>query len=205
MSLASEDVDRPPFEVTETGYVVWRNALSSQNLPLIHLLSLPQSRSWGEFEVQIRLHFIPESAEKAILFYHHLKLHPWAPTGTDPAPPTAPSESPITNYSPVHSWQYDEVIFFDPFQNFLNILTSHPPTPLPKEKRRPYPFHTANPASLEESRTAGVPEFSQQLEKEELERLDTAKRFVVAEQVKWRNKLIEKEKELARLKKELGE
>lgn len=202
MSLASEDVDRPPFEVTETGYVVWRNALS---LPLIYRLYLPPSRRWGEFEVQIRLHFIPESAEKAILFYHHLKLHPWAPTGTDPAPPTAPSESPITNYSPVHSWQYDEVIFFDPFQNFLNILTSHPPTPLPKEKRRPYPFHTANPASLEESRTAGVPEFSQQLEKEELERLDTAKRFVVAEQVKWRNKLIEKEKELARLKKELGE
>lgn len=35
MSLASEDVDRPPFEVTETGYVVWRNALSSQD-PFTH-------------------------------------------------------------------------------------------------------------------------------------------------------------------------
>lgn len=50
-----------------------------------------------------------------------------------------------------------------------------------------------------------MPEFCQPLEKEELDRLDGAKRFVVAEQVKWRNKLIEKEKELTRLKKELGE
>lgn len=50
-----------------------------------------------------------------------------------------------------------------------------------------------------------MPEFCQPIEKEELERLNGAKMFVVQEQAKWRNKLIEKEKELERLKRELGE
>lgn len=105
---------------------------------------------------------------------------------------------------PVHSWQYDEVVFNDPFQSFLNFLTAHPPTPLPKTKRRPVPFHTANPASLEASR-GGVPEFTQEMEKEEAERLDTARKKVIAEQSKWRDILIEKEKELAKLKAQLAD
>ncbi|KAI0053694.1 yeats family protein [Auriscalpium vulgare] len=173
---STRNIDKPPFEVTETG--------------------------WGEFEIQIRIHFIPESGEKAILLYHHLKLHPWSATGTDSDVPPPPDVA--AALGPVHSWQYDEIVFFDPFQQFLNTLTAHPPTPLPKTRRRPVPFHTANPASLAESR-GGVPEFWAGMEKDEVERLERARKKVIAEQETWRTKLIEKEKELERLKRELGE
>lgn len=105
---------------------------------------------------------------------------------------------------PVHSWQYDEVVFNDPFQTFFNILTAHPPTPLPKTRRRPIPYHTSNPASLEASK-GGLPEFTQEMEKDEAERLEAARKKVIAEQEKWRNILIEKEKELAKLKAQLAD
>ncbi|KAI0797126.1 yeats family protein [Abortiporus biennis] len=175
-SNPNRSIDKPPFEVSETG--------------------------WGEFEVQIRITFVPESGEKAITIYHHLKLHPWMPVGTDPI--ETPSLEQAAKMGPVHSWQYDEIIFHDPFQNFLNVLLAHPPTPLPKTKKKPIPFHTSNPASLEASK-GGVPEFTQEMEKEEAERLENAKKSVIAECEKWRAILIEKEKELDRLNKQLAE
>jgi len=172
----SRNIDKPPFEVTETG--------------------------WGEFEIQIRITFIPEAAEKPIMLYHHLKLHPWTASGADmDAPPPAEVAAQL---GPVHSWQYDEIVFTDPFQQFLNILTAHPPTPLPKARRRPVPFHSANPGSLEASK-GGVPEFTAVMEKDEIRRLEEAKKTVVAEQEKLRTSLAEKEKELEALKRELGE
>ncbi|CCL98248.1 uncharacterized protein FIBRA_00242 [Fibroporia radiculosa] len=170
----TRNVDKPPFEVSETG--------------------------WGEFEIQIRITFVPESGEKAILIYHHLKLHPWTAIGS--GEPEIPPLEAAMKLGPVHSWQYDEVVFNDPFQSFLSILTAHPPTPLPKHKRRPVPFHTANPGSLEESK-GGVPEFTLQMEKEEAERLDAARKKIIAETDKWRERLIEKEKELERLQRQL--
>ncbi|KAI0092139.1 yeats family protein [Irpex rosettiformis] len=171
----NRNVDKAPFEVSETG--------------------------WGEFEVQIRINFVAESGEKAITFYHHLKLHPWTQiiNGEPEQPPPLEIAAKI---GPVHSWQYDEVVFNDPFQTFLNILTAHPPTPLPKAKRRPIPYHTSNPASLEASK-GGTPEFTHEMEKEEAERLETARKKIISEQEKWRNILIEKEKELAKLKTQL--
>lgn len=103
---------------------------------------------------------------------------------------------------PVHSWQYDEVVFNDPYNNFLNILTMHPPTPLPKAKRKPVPFHLANPGSFEASK-GGTPEFTLLMEKEETERLEEARKAVVEEQERWRNMLIEKEKELQKLQEQI--
>ncbi|CEH12497.1 Transcription initiation factor IIF, auxiliary subunit [Ceraceosorus bombacis] len=50
---ASRTVDKPPFQVTETG--------------------------WGEFDIQIRIVFVPEANEKPLTTYHRLKLHPWHP------------------------------------------------------------------------------------------------------------------------------
>ena len=152
---------------------------------------------WGEFEIQIRINFVPESGEKAIVVYHHLKLHPWTAVGSNE--PEIPPLEQAMKMGPVHSWQYDEIVFHDPFQSFLNALTAHPPTSLPRHKTRPVPFHTANPASLEASR-GGAPEFSQQMEREEAERLESARKTVVAETDKWRERLIEKEKELEKLK-----
>lgn len=163
------------------------------------------AHSWGEFEVQIRVNFVGESGEKAITFYHHLKLHPWkilADGEQDVAPPLDVA----AKMGPVHSWQYDEIVFNDPYQSFLNILTAHPPTPLPKARRRPVPFHTANttPAALEASK-GGVPEFTQEMEKGEAGRLQAAKVAIIKEQEKLRLELLNKEQEVARLQKLLGE
>jgi len=172
----TRNIDKPPFEVTETG--------------------------WGEFEIQIRIAFIPESGEKPITLYHHLKLHPWTLSGD----PEIPAFDVAVKLGPVHSWQYDEIIFYDPFQSFLSILTANPPTPLPRSRRRPVPFHMAN--ATEESLEAaqgGVPEFTSQMEKEESERLEEARKTVIAEQDRWKGILIQKEQELAQLQKQLSD
>ncbi|KAK8853197.1 hypothetical protein IAR55_003899 [Kwoniella newhampshirensis] len=74
-SNPSRVCDKPPFRVTETG--------------------------WGEFTVQIRIQFVPESAEKPMTLNHPIKLHHWgAPIEAPPfgsvsvaAPPSAPSSS----------------------------------------------------------------------------------------------------------------
>lgn len=138
--------------------------------------------------------FVPESGEKAMTLYHHLKLHPWTANGEPEIPPLDVA----IKSGPVHSWQYDEVVFNDPYANFLNTLMGHPPTPLPKAKRRPVPFHQINPASLEASK-GGTPEFNMQMEKEEAARLEEAKKQIVAQQDRMKMVLIEKEKELERL------
>ncbi|KAF9651717.1 yeats-domain-containing protein [Thelephora ganbajun] len=168
------NIDKPPFEVSETG--------------------------WGEFEIAIRISFVPEAGEKQMTLYHHLKLHPWV-EGEGSGPP--PLDQAV-KLGPVHSWQYDEVVFIDPFQSFLNVLTSYPPTPLPRVSKKPVPYNAANPASLEASR-GGVPEFTQAMEKEEAERLEAAKKAVIMEQERLRLRLHEREKELEVLKQQLGE
>jgi YEATS domain-containing protein 4 len=163
------------------------------------LLCAHASRRWGEFEVQIRVTFVAESNEKTISFYHHLKLHAWNPT---PAPTSGVVLPPPQPDGPINAWQYDEIVFTDPTQAFLNILLAHPPTPLPKTRRRHAPPHIAHPASLTSS-TKGMPEFTALMEKEEADRLDAAKKQIVQETDKLRALLIEREKELERLKKEV--
>ena len=155
---------------------------------------------WGEFEIQIRITFVQESGEKAVTVYHHLKLHPWAAVGEPEIPPLEVA----TKMGPVHAWQYDEVVFNDPYQNFLNLLTQHPPTPLPKLKRKPVPFHPANFKEVQASR-GGVPEFHAGMEKEESERLEEARKTIITEQDRWRDILIEREKEIQRLQREVDE
>lgn len=126
------DIDHPPFSVTETG--------------------------WGEFEIQIKIFFVPEAGEKPLTVLHHLKLHPWQPLAPAPAPapaiaPAPPTDSnatadtvPIKEEAPaaasvpaeptpstippvVHSWQYEEIVFPEPLEPFYEILLAHPPTP----------------------------------------------------------------------------
>lgn len=153
--------------------------------------------------MHIRITFIQEAVEKAYPFYHHLKLHPWSLL-INPEEAANPDPEAAAKLGPVHSWQYDEIVFHDPYQSFLNILLEHPPTPLPKHKRRPVPFHTSNPASLEASK-GGTPEFTQEMEKEEADRLEAAKKKIIDEQDKWRAMLIEKEKELEKLRKQIDQ
>ena len=54
-------------------------------------------------------------------------------------PETARPLAPISIAAklPVHSWQYDELVFNDPPAAFLEIMNEHPPTPLPAKFRRP--------------------------------------------------------------------
>lgn len=142
-----------------------------------------------------------DSGEKAVTFYHHLKLHPWTAVGSGEA--EIPSPEIAAKAGPVHSWQYDEIVFNDPFQSFLNTLIAHPPTPLPKAKKRPIPFHAANPASISDTKN-GTPEFTAAMIQEEAERLESARKTVIAEQDRLRAVLIDKENELSRLKKEVA-
>ncbi|KAN0060651.1 NuA4 histone H4 acetyltransferase complex and the SWR1 complex subunit [Thecaphora frezii] len=59
----TRNVDKPPFSVTETG--------------------------WGEFDIQMKIFFVPEANEKPVTVFHHLKLHPWL--NTLPPPPEPPA------------------------------------------------------------------------------------------------------------------
>lgn len=98
-------IDKPPFEVTETG--------------------------WGEFEVQIKIFFVAEANEKILTLHHLLKLHPWTVKNNVviPAPEAGPGADPL-NSMPVHSWQYDEIVFNDPTEALYNIMTQNAATPL---------------------------------------------------------------------------
>ena len=134
------------------------------------------------------------------ILYHHLKLHPWTAIGSGDSSQELSLEA-AAKVGPVHSWQYDEVVFNDPFQSFLNILLTHPPTPLPKAKRRPIPFHVSNPETLDDTQTDQAPEFTVSMIQEEAGRLDKAKKQISAEQERLKALLSEREKELERLNK----
>ncbi|KAK4058193.1 NuA4 histone H4 acetyltransferase complex and the SWR1 complex subunit [Microbotryomycetes sp. JL221] len=229
-------IERPPFEVTETG--------------------------WGEFDIIIKIFFVPEAAEKPLTFTHHLKLHPWpldlslippppppatttttsVPEGettdanddnkdsnetqqTDaemkdvdkdteepdaandstttteslqPAPPPAPpSSQQQLVLSPVHSWQYEEIVFVEPVEQFYAILLSNPPTSLPNENRFPKIF------KHQLSIGGNFGEFNLKMELDERDRMEKARLQTFKEIESLKLKLIQQEKELTALKKEV--
>ena len=73
-------VSKPPYEVSETG--------------------------WGEFEVQIKIHFHAGAAEKPVTIYHVLKLFH---SQTGDAQPT--SSAMVQGRKTVVSEYYDEIVF----------------------------------------------------------------------------------------------
>lgn len=116
-------IESPPFEVTETG--------------------------WGEFECQIRVHFVSEASEKSLQLFHHIKLHPFK----------GPKGEPLTNKEDIiTSYHYDEIVFNEPSEVFFDILLRHPPPLLPQYSSQA---------------TINSP-YSKQVEKEEIERLQGA-------------------------------
>jgi len=88
-----EAVPGKPFQVSETG--------------------------WGEFEIQIKLHYIPESGEKPQPCWHQLRLHPY---GTE-----SERELQKAQGSEIISMAYEEQIFSEPYEQFYEILTSGQP------------------------------------------------------------------------------
>ncbi|KXX79523.1 Protein AF-9 [Madurella mycetomatis] len=72
---------------------------------------------WGEFEIAIKLYYVPESSEKPQTLYHHLRLHPYGRTEEE-------KETMRLNGGQVISWAYEEQIFNEPYEPFYEILTS---------------------------------------------------------------------------------
>lgn len=160
---------------------------------------------WGEFDIIIKIFFVPEAFEKPITFTHHLKLHPWPldptlslappPLPTDPsvdpsvAPPPVPDTPPVI-LSPIHSWQYEEIIFAEPTETFYSILLSHTPTGLPPSNR--------HPRILQHPLSGGgnIGEFSLEMEKEEGDRLEAARAKVLGEMEEMRKRLVGNEQVL---------
>lgn len=90
---AIEDVaPGSPFEVHETG--------------------------WGEFEINIKIYYVPESLEKPQTIYHHLRLHPYGDTELD--------KENMRKEPEIISWVYEEQLFNEPYENFYEILTTLP-------------------------------------------------------------------------------
>ncbi|GAA5940384.1 YEATS domain-containing protein YAF9 [Sporobolomyces koalae] len=188
-------IEQPPFEVTETG--------------------------WGEFDIIIKVFFQPEASEKPLTLNHHLKLHPWPvdpilyaqpsliqdpnappPTTTTTTTTTGTGEQvvqPVPIISPVHSWQYEEIIFNEPTEHFYTTLLQHPPTPLPLSNR----FETVLTHPL--SRGGNIGELSLAIERQEFEKLEGGKVRTENLIKDMRDNLIECEKELQTLKHEIEE
>ncbi|KAG8531307.1 uncharacterized protein KY384_002935 [Bacidia gigantensis] len=68
---------------------------------------------WGEFEVQLKLYFVPEANEKAATLWHALKLHPYGPR----------AEEMKEKRESVISVCYEEVVFTEPVEGFFDVLT----------------------------------------------------------------------------------
>ncbi|QLQ79689.1 hypothetical protein HG537_0C03370 [Torulaspora globosa] len=114
---ATRTIEAPPFELTETG--------------------------WGEFEINIKIHFVDEANEKVISFYHHLRLHPYYNVKWEPQKPN----------DEISSIFYDELVFNEPNEEFFKILMSRPDSLLPSNK-------------------TDTCVFSKQLEQEEIDRIN---------------------------------
>jgi YEATS domain-containing protein 4 len=62
------------------------------------------------------MYIIPESLEKPQTLYHHLRLHPY---GNSDAEKEAMKAAPE-----ILSWNYEEIVFNEPYENFYEILTN---------------------------------------------------------------------------------
>ncbi|KAK1750737.1 protein AF-9 [Echria macrotheca] len=87
-----DSVPSKPFEIHETG--------------------------WGEFEIAIKLYYVPESGEKPQTLYHHLRLHPYGRTEEEK------ENMRLNGTGEIISWTYEEQIFNEPYEAFYEILTS---------------------------------------------------------------------------------
>ncbi|KAI3401852.1 hypothetical protein diail_6411 [Diaporthe ilicicola] len=70
---------------------------------------------WGEFEITIKMYYVPESSEKAQTLYHHLRLHAYGPE--------AEKNAMVAN-GEVPAWVYEEQVFNEPYEAFYDVLTS---------------------------------------------------------------------------------
>ena len=159
-------IEAPPFEVTETG--------------------------WGEFEVQIKMYFVPEASEKPQTSWHFLRLHPWE----------GDLEMQKEKRTPISSQSYDEIIFNEPTEALYEIMTSGPPVPARGKSKG------SKVAIKQGHRTAELPRdetpdnvFTQKAEGAEIARLNEARKVVEKMIAEEKAKLAERENIMAELNK----
>ncbi|KAI8056765.1 yeats family-domain-containing protein [Syncephalis plumigaleata] len=165
------EITKPPYEVTETG--------------------------WGEFDVGIQIQFPPETAEKPVVFYHHLRLHPYeddyavasvsTPTnngGSGSSGSSSNSNSANAKKKDVQAWCYDELIFHEPTEAMYQLLNAHPSSPLPE-------------------RRVGNRYWSVQTENEELQNLMDAQSKINRQIDEYQKRMEAAQDEIARLKREV--
>ncbi|KAI4152679.1 MAG: hypothetical protein LQ341_000674 [Variospora aurantia] len=163
-------IEAPPFEVTETG--------------------------WGEFEVQIKIYFVPEANEKPQTIWHHLKLHPYGPD----------AERQRERKEPVVSECYEEVVFNEPVEAFYELLTTSGSGGLGRGKGSKG-SKQMNVGGGKGDRVAELPfegMYSQKEEGRELDRLGDAIKTVEIMVKDERRRLEEREKTLADLRSDEG-
>lgn len=166
---AVRTIEAPPFEVVETG--------------------------WGEFEIQIKLYFAPESGEKPQTLWHSLKLHPYGPD----------AEGMKERREAVISQNYEEVIFNEPVEPFYELLTGAQPAGTPAASRG------KGKNAKQPGRTAEIPlsdspknPYSRATEGKELDRMSEAIKTVDQMIKEEKEKLVEREKYLAELRESEG-
>ncbi|PWY87167.1 yeats-domain-containing protein [Aspergillus sclerotioniger CBS 115572] len=168
-------IEQPPFEVTETG--------------------------WGEFEIQIKLYFVPESTEKPQTLWHSLKLHPYGPD----------AEAKKERRELVVSQNYEEVVFNEPVEQFYELLTgvgAGTGTSGGGQKGKGGKNTKQSQMLLQRGvRTAEIPfnetpenPYSKGAESSEMDRLGEANKTVEGMIKLERERLIEREKKLAELR-----
>jgi YEATS domain-containing protein 4 len=156
---------------------------------------------WGEFEIQIKLYFVPESTEKPQTLWHSLKLHPY---GND-------IEGKRERREKVVSQNYEEVIFNEPVEQFYDVLTGggnlagsqQPKGKSGKAKQAQLQNGGGRTAEIPDSDSPGNP-YSKATEHAELERLNGALKTVDQMIKEEKNRLVEREKKLAELKESEG-
>ncbi|KAE8380301.1 transcription initiation factor IIF, auxiliary subunit [Aspergillus bertholletiae] len=165
-------IEQPPFEVTETG--------------------------WGEFEIQIKLYFVPESMEKPQTLWHSLKLHPYGPD----------AEAMKERRDQVISQNYEEIVFNEPVEQFHDLLTGGAVSAQPQKGKG---GKNTKQSSQRNVRTADIPPndspgnpYSKATESKELDRLGEASRTVEQMIKEEKERLIEREKKLAELRESEG-
>ena len=87
---------------------------------------------WGEFEIQIKLFFHPESNEKPLTLFHYLKLHPYQPGGGSGG---GDDDDAVVAATDVSSYVYEELVFNEPTEAMFETLTSRGCVVLPRDGR----------------------------------------------------------------------
>ncbi|CAO3582769.1 unnamed protein product [Absidia cylindrospora] len=114
------------------------------------------------------VHFQVATSEKSVTLYHHLRLHPYEDDVNG---------QPWPKDKPVSSLIYDELVFNEPTEAFKEILA--------KNNALQPNLPTKKPSGKDPL----APQFSVQLEQEELDRLDNAQREVNAQIVSLKQRM----------------